>query len=110
MAEEEEPFQRIDVATAKKMFEAGGYRFIDVREPHEYVTGHAPGAELIPLNDILSKPSEHIRPAEKTIFICQMGSRSAVAAEMAAAVGAKDIYNVEGGTAEWIKAGYPVDK
>ncbi|MDE3078045.1 MAG: rhodanese-like domain-containing protein, partial [Chloroflexota bacterium] len=45
-----------------------------------------------------------------TIFICQVGQRSAVAAEMAAAVGAKDIYNIEGGTSEWIKAGFPVDK
>ena len=107
--EEQDPFKRIDVATAHQMMEAGGVRIIDVREPDEFASGHVPNAELIPLNQILSKPQDHIRVDEKTIFVCGVGQRSAVAAEMAAAVGANDIYNMEGGTKAWIDSGYPTE-
>jgi len=107
--EEQEPFKRIDVGTAKQMMEAGGIRIIDVREPNEYASGHVPNAELIPLGQILAKPQDHIRTDQKTIFICGVGQRSAVAAEMAAAVGATDIYNMEGGTKAWIESGFPTE-
>src|SRR5579872_7378344 len=109
MADEEEPFKRIDVATARQMMEQGGVRIIDVREPNEFASGHVPQAELIPLGQILAKPKDHIRPEEKTIFVCGVGARSAVAAEMAAAVGATDIYNMEGGTKAWIEQGFPTE-
>jgi rhodanese-related sulfurtransferase len=107
--EEQEPFKRIDVTTARQMMDAGGVRIIDVREPNEYASGHVPKAELIPLGTILAKPQEHIRPEQKTIFVCGVGARSAVAAEMAAAVGATDIYNMEGGTKAWIESGFPTE-
>ncbi len=29
--------------------QAGGALVLDVREPHEYATGHVPGARLVPL-------------------------------------------------------------
>jgi rhodanese-related sulfurtransferase len=109
MDEEQEPFKRIDVATARQMMEAGGVRVIDVREPNEYASGHIPNAELIPLGQILAKPQEHIRTDQKTIFVCAVGQRSAVAAEMAAAIGATDIYNIEGGTKAWIERGFPTE-
>jgi len=107
--EEEEPFKRIDVDTARQMMEAGGVRIVDVREPNEYASGHVPNAELIPLGQILAKPQEHIQTSQKTIFICGVGQRSAVAAEMAAAIGATDIYNMEGGTKAWIESGFPTE-
>ena len=107
--EEEEPFKRIDVDTARQMMEAGGVRVIDVREPNEFASGHVPKAELVPLGQILAKPQEHIRTDEKMIFVCAVGQRSAVAAEMAAAIGASDIYNLEGGTRAWIDSGFPTE-
>ncbi len=107
--EEEEPFKRIDVAMARQMMDAGGVRIVDVREPNEFASGHVPNAELIPLGQILAKPTEHINPDQKTIFVCGVGQRSAVAAEMAAAVGATDIYNMEGGTKAWIESGFPTE-
>ena len=110
MEEEQEPFKRVDVATAREMMEQGGLRIVDVREPNEYAAGHVPNAELIPLGQILAKPREHIQPSQKTIFVCGVGQRSAVAAEMAAAVGATDIYNMEGGTTAWIERGFPTEK
>jgi rhodanese-related sulfurtransferase len=107
--DEQDPFKRVDVATARQLMEAGGIRIIDVREPNEYAQGHVPNAELIPLGQILAKPQDHIRTDEKTIFVCGVGQRSAVAAEMAAAIGATDIYNMEGGTQAWIENGFPTD-
>jgi rhodanese-related sulfurtransferase len=50
-------------------------------------------------------------PAEKDlIFVCAVGQRSALAAEMAAAAGLTRLFNLEGGTEAWINAGQPVDR
>jgi rhodanese-related sulfurtransferase len=32
--------------------QAGGALVIDVREPHEYASGHVPGARLVPLHSL----------------------------------------------------------
>jgi rhodanese-related sulfurtransferase len=105
----EEPFTRIDVATAQRMIANREVRVIDVREPGEYAEGHLPGVKLIPLNTLMAQPHKYLTE-DNVLFVCQMGSRSAVACEMAAAVGLEHIYNLEGGTSAWTKAGLPIDK
>jgi rhodanese-related sulfurtransferase len=50
-----------------------------------------------------------LSPDKELVFICAVGSRSALACEFAAAMGFKELYNVEGGTDAWIKAGYAVE-
>jgi rhodanese-related sulfurtransferase len=103
-----EPFTRIDVAEAKEML-SNGATIIDVRERHEYDSGHVPGAGLIPVNTVYARREE--LPKDKDLlFICAVGQRSALAAEMAAAAGLTRLFNVEGGTDAWIKAGEPVEK
>lgn len=104
----QEPFGRLSPQDAKAMLDRGGVQFIDVREPGEYAGGHAAGARLMPLNTILTNPAQvgHDQPA---IFICQVGQRSALAAEMAAATGHTEVYNVEGGTDAWKAAGLPIE-
>lgn len=103
-----EPFTRIDVNEAKEMIEKGA-AVIDVREPNEYTAGHVPDAALIPVNTVYARREE--LPQDKDlIFVCAVGQRSALAAEMAAAAGLTRIYNLEGGTEGWIKAGEPVEK
>jgi rhodanese-related sulfurtransferase len=42
-------------------------------------------------------------------MICETGARSALACEFAAALGFTGLYNVEGGTQAWKKAGYAVE-
>ncbi|MCH8026071.1 MAG: rhodanese-like domain-containing protein [Chloroflexi bacterium] len=106
----QEPFHRITVAEAKQMLD-GGAHIIDVRDPHEYAGGHVPGAALIPVNSVFDRREE--LPKDGTIiFVCAVGQRSALACEMAAAAGfqADTLYNLEGGTEAWIKAGEPVEK
>ncbi len=83
-------------------------QFIDVREPGEYAGGHAQGARLVPLNTVFTNPDQ-ISPDQPVVFICQVGQRSALAAEYAAALGRRDLYNVEGGTDAWQAAGLPME-
>ena len=103
-----EPFTRIEVNEADEMMKAGA-AVIDVREPHEYNAGHVPGAKLIPVNTVYARREE--LPKDKDlIFVCAVGQRSALACEMAAAAGLTRLFNLEGGTDEWIKSGMPADK
>ena len=103
-----EPFTRITVQEANEMKDNGA-AVIDVREPHEYSAGHVPGAALIPVNSVYARREE--LPKDKDlIFVCAVGQRSALAAEMAAAAGLTRLFNLEGGTDAWIKAGMPAEK
>ena len=105
---DQEPFKRISAAEAKQMIDQG-VTVIDVRTPAEFGGGHIPQAQHIPLDSILARPRDVLK-GDNVIFVCQVGQRSALAAEMAAAVGLKNLYNLEGGTDAWVKAGYPTAK
>lgn len=108
--DEREPFYRVDVAEAKQMIASGEVAVIDVRDPHEYNAGHVPGATLIPVNSVFAR-REELPKEGKILFVCAVGQRSALAAEMAAAAGlpAERLYNMDGGTDAWRKAGEPVE-
>ena len=82
---------------------------LDVREPWEYVAGHVPGAQLIPLGELEQRV--HEIPRDRPVFaICHSGQRSLAAASYLLALGYGDVVNVDGGTAAWIERGYPVEK
>jgi rhodanese-related sulfurtransferase len=108
--DEREPFYRVDVREAKTMLDGGGVVVIDVREPGEYQAGHIPNARLIPVNSVFARKDE-LPKEEKILFVCAVGQRSALAAELAAAAGfpADKLYNLNGGTDAWRKAGEPVE-
>jgi len=104
-----EPFARISVGEGKEMMSRNDVAVIDVRESHEYNAGHVPDARLIPVASVFARRDE--MPRDKDIvFVCAVGQRSALACEMAAAAGLTRLFNLEGGTEAWIKAGYPVEK
>ncbi len=106
-----EPFTRLTPEEARDLIGQNGVALIDVRNPDEFAGGHAPGATCIPVMSVFARREE--LPAEgKIVFICQVGQRSALACEMAAAAGIPEdrLFNVEGGTDAWIKAGLPVEK
>ena len=108
MSENQEPFKRISAAEAKQMIDQG-VAVVDVRTPAEWNGGHIPQAQHVPLDSILARPRDVLK-GDNVIFVCQVGQRSALAAEMAAAVGIKTLYNLEGGTDAWVRAGYPVSR
>jgi rhodanese-related sulfurtransferase len=103
-----EPFQRVSVQQAKDLIDQG-VQVIDVREPNEQVRdGRLANSKLVPLNSFLANPRGHL-DGDNVLFMCKVGQRSAIACEMAAAVGLQQLYNLEGGIDAWKKAGLPVE-
>ena len=108
----DEPFERVDVTEAKKLIESGKVALIDVREQNEWNEGYISGATRISVNDIVSmKRVDEIPKDKPVLFYCAGGVRSALSAELAAAVGHPGpLYNMEGGIEAWKAARYPVKK
>jgi rhodanese-related sulfurtransferase/rubrerythrin len=76
------------------------YVLVDVREPEEYGEEHIPGAQLVPLMDLLTG-SATPKPARHVIFYCRSGARSMRGAQ-AFSSGAPDrVYNLSGGIMAW---------
>ena len=102
-----EPFGRLTAKDAADRISSGELRVVDVREQWEYARDHIPEATLTPLGQIIAKPQEVIT-SDNVIFVCEVGQRSAVAAELAAATGMQHVFNLEGGMQAWRGAGLPV--
>jgi rhodanese-related sulfurtransferase len=103
-----EPFERVDASRGKALLDQGGVTLVDVREPAEWNQGRIAGAVLVPLNNLLVAPRQHLS-GDSVLFYCAQGIRSAVACEVAAAVGVARIYNLEGGIQAWEAQGYPIE-
>ena len=102
------PFRDLTVDEIKKLVDEGGREIVDVREDWEWNKGHLPGARHVVLSSILGNPTRQ-QFKDGTIFVCQVGERSAVASEMAVALGVKDVVNFRGGTKAWRDAGLPLE-
>ena len=110
MAEETAaPFKEVHLDEFQRLKDEGGYDIVDVRDYWEWNRGHIPGIRHVFLDEILKDPQGH-KFGDHTIFVCAIGNRSAIAAEMAVALGAKDVINFRGGTDAWRKAGLPMEK
>ena len=95
----------VGVAELSAALEHGAY-VVDVREPYEYDEGHVPGARSMPMNTIPDRHDE--LPRDRTVYlVCAVGVRSMQVARYLDQLGF-DVRNVEGGTSEWIGAGFPV--
>lgn len=83
-----------------------GTALLDVREPDEWVAGHAPEAVHIPLGDLAARLGD--LPADANLFVvCRAGGRSARATAFLNANG-WDAVNVAGGMQSWAAAGRPL--
>jgi len=77
-----------------------GILLIDVREPHEFETGHVEGARNIPLADLERRLAE--LPAGRTlVFVCRSGRRSLMACTLALSQGIAAPAHLEGGLLAW---------
>ena len=103
-----EPFGRLTPQEAHQRVARGELKMVDVRENWEYARDHIPNATLTPLKLIIARPQEVIT-SDNIVFVCEVGQRSAVAAEMAAALGMQHVYNLEGGMQAWRTAGLPTE-
>ena len=104
----ETPFRDLKVEEIRRLID-DGYEVVDVREDWEWQRGHIPGARHVVLASILANPAAQ-KFNDRTIFACEVGERSAVAAEMAVALGTQDVVNFRGGTKAWREAGLPLEK
>lgn len=111
--EEALPFTTIGTDEAKKKIEAGAH-VIDVRQPDEWVRGHIPEAELVPINGIYSFGKAlkdlNLPQDEDVIFVCASGQRSASASEIALVTGLKNVYNLANGMNGWVARHYPIER
>jgi rhodanese-related sulfurtransferase len=80
-----------------------GAQLIDVRESNEWKSGHAPGANHIPLGSLEGR-LKTIAKERPVMVMCQSGMRSAQAAKILASEGF-DVSNVSGGMVAWKRAG-----
>lgn len=81
---------------------------VDVRETDEWSRGHVPQAQPIPLEQLRADPERALRRDRALVFICAKGVRSLTAAKLAERLGFDRIFNVDGGTLAWSKAGLPL--
>ncbi len=101
---------QVSVTEAKKAIEdKKDAQFIDVRTVEEYAGGHAVGAKNLPL-DKLDAELTKLDKDKPVYVICQTGRRSQKGSEILQKVGFKDIYNITGGTSEWMNAKLPTEK
>lgn len=98
----------VTVAQLEAMMSNGnGLVILDVREPWEYMQGHVPGAQLIPLGQLAMRAGE-FDPSGPVVVICQSGNRSQSAAAILGQKGIDKVYNVLGGMTDWKNAGLPI--
>src|SRR6266496_2505094 len=109
MSETSTSFRDLKLNDIQPLIDGGEYDVVDVREGWEHSGGHIPGARNVVLSRILANP-QGVQFKEHTIFVCEVGERSAVASEMAVALGVKDVVNFRGGHRAWREAGLPLEK
>ncbi len=77
------------------------YQLIDVRQPVEYQEGHLPGANLVPLNLLMSGGGD-LSSEKPTIVYCRSGGRSQAASQWLAGQGFKEVYDIGGHIVSWM--------
>jgi rhodanese-related sulfurtransferase len=92
-----EAYETITFAQAHQLLEQEpDCMILDVREEEEYITGHADGAVLFPLDTIDAQSAAGRIPRRDTpvLVYCRSGRRSRQAAERLAALGYTRVYDM----------------
>ncbi len=100
--------ETLTVAQLAEALEKQAFDLVDVRDPSEWLAGHIPGVRNVPLDQLRADPEAALPRRDGIIFICARGVRSLTAAKVAERLGYTTLYNLEGGTIAWAKAGLPV--
>ncbi len=101
-----------NVPDVKRRMDAGEkLLLVDIREDHEWVKGHLPGAVHLG-KGIIERDIEQRVPdtGAKLILYCGGGFRSAIAAENLQKMGYSNVESMDGGWKGWLEAGLPTAK
>jgi rhodanese-related sulfurtransferase len=82
------------------------FTFLDVREWYEWEAGTIEGAVHIPIRT-LTQRVEEVPQDQPVVVICQVGQRSALAADFLNRTG-YEAHNLEGGVEAWMAEGLPL--
>lgn len=111
---EKPQYTDISVEQAKEMIDRGEVFILDVRTPEEYAAGHINGSTLLAVQDIpaqeLDNRLKELPKDRKILVYCRTGHRSTQASKILVENGFAEVYNMQGGITEWIKAGYETVK
>ena len=99
-------YQEIQPSDLQAILSSPALVLVDVRNNDEVAHGMIEGAIHIPLA-MLPLQYDALNKADKVVFYCHSGIRSAHAAAFAANKGCKNVYNLSGGVLGWARAGYP---
>ncbi len=122
------------LVTEARALQQQGHTYVDVRSTAEYAQGHPAGAVNVPLldrdahgqmgpnPDFVRVMQANFPPDTRLLIGCQVGGRSARAAQMLEAFGFGDVTNVQGGfggardpmtgrtsAPGWAESGLPVE-
>ncbi len=104
------PVRRVTPEEAVHLLAHDDVELLDVREPHEWATGHIPGARHLPLGFLLRDPARGLRSGQdRVLFVCEHGIRSLTAAAAASQAGCDRAYSLDGGVEAWAAAGLPIE-
>jgi len=104
--------REISVARVRAKLRRGEpFRFVDVREDHEWAAGRAKGAEHL-ARGVLERDVEAAIPdrGAEIVLYCGGGFRSALSAANLQKMGYKRVYSMAGGIRAWKAAGGPVSR
>jgi rhodanese-related sulfurtransferase len=77
---------------------------LDVREPDEWESGHAPDAHHLPMMEVPARMSEIPTDAD-VVVVCRSGVRSGQVVSYLMGNGWNNVRNLDGGMQSWTAAG-----
>ena len=98
----ENSYQQITQEAAKEMMDTQEAVILDVREQHEYDSGHIPGAVLLPVGTITKDTAADMIDDLDTVVLvyCRSGNRSKTASQALVDLGYTNVYEF-GGINDW---------
>ena len=103
--------RQLPVTQAVQLANHQSAKFLDVREPKEFATGHIPDAVHIPLSQLAQRLSELDAYREAPLIVyCRSGQRSGRGAVMLRRRGFSVVHNLAGGVLAWQSQNLPLRK
>ena len=100
----------VSTADAVRLINQEKAVLIDVREPAEFVAGHAAGARNVPLGALEGAKGLPTNKALPLVVMCATGARSSRAVAQLRKAGHSSVHNLAGGNAAWREASLPIEK